>query len=210
MFWRKQRKFERVVLEKRVADAIRSAESRPGREAVYLLIGTLQREEGENVYRVYDFVPDELLREAKIIGVNKNGEGVAEKIGYAEGIDSDLLSKIDDGVKRAEYDTALVLGFSHSHTVDELPSGKDVYLMKEKYPKVLHVIFVKHGEKLYAYNGDLDLLSIKDGTLGPEEGLQIEYRELPYNHDVETLREKILNKLGRKAKKPHNCASTRF
>ncbi len=201
MFLHKERKFERAVLDPKVAEAIKIGESRSGRETVNLLIGTLQREEGENVYRVYDIIPDEALREANVIGRSKNGEGVAEKIGYAEGIDSILLSNIEEGVKRASYDRALILGFSHSHTEMEMPSGKDILLMKHKYPKVLHVISVKQGEKIYAYNGDCDLLSIKDGTLSPEEGLQLEYRELPYNPDVDFLKERILGKLGKRAER---------
>jgi hypothetical protein len=203
MFWRKKRSFQRVILERKVAEAIKLGESHSGKEAVNLLIGTIQREEGEDVYRVYDIIPDELLRKTDVIGGTKNGEGVAEKIGYAEGIKPSLLSKIDRGVKRAEYDEGLILGFSHSHMEMEMPSGKDIYLMKHKYPKVLHIISVQKGEKIYAFNGDCDLLSIKDGTLSPEEGLLLEYRNLPYNPDVERLRSKILGTLRKRMRRHH-------
>jgi len=201
--FRRKKVFQRVALDRKVLNALKMGESRSGKEAVTLLIGTLQREEGEDVYRVYDYIPEALLRDSGLIGRNRNGEGVAEKIGYAEGINSRLLSKIDNGVKRANYDTAMILGFSHSHLDTGVPSGKDLHLMKYQYPKVLHLISVTKGDKIFAYNGDCDLLSIRDGTLSPEAGLQLEYRELPYNHDVEKLKNNILRKLDRRIKKRH-------
>ncbi len=199
MFERK-RNFQKVVVDSRLADAITKEAVGPRTEAVNLLIGVLQREEGEDVYRVYDIIQEDLLRGSGLVG-RKNADGVAEKIGFAEGIDSHLLKEIEKGVKKANYDRAVLVGFSHSHEEEELPSGKDVHLMKFRYPNVLHVIHVKKGEKVYAYNGDCDLLSIKDGTLRPDEGLQVEFRDLPYHPEVAILKNKLLAKLKKKVKR---------
>lgn len=195
MFERKKN-FQKVVIDSKLADALTKGIDLQ-RERVNLLIGIAQREEGEDVYRVYDIIQEDVLRSSGLVG-RKNGDGVAEKIGFAEGIDSGLLKDIEKNVKKTKYDRAVLLGFSHSHQEEELPSGKDIYLMKYRYSSVLHVIHVKKGDKIYAYNGDCDLLSIKDGTLRPDEGLVVEFRDLPYHHEVQMLKSRLLAKYGKK------------
>lgn len=178
----------RVIIDERIkSELVSRLGIQRGMEPVDLLIGNIQNDGSEDIYEVYDIVPDRYLRMAGLIKT----EGLEEKIR------GKLLKIIEKNVKKAEYGRATTIGIKHSHLELEGPSkkGGDADLIYA-YPRVLHLIYVYKSKRFYAYNGNCDIFSVRSGVLNPEEAsLSIEFEDLPARGDIAELKERIIQNL---------------